>query len=57
MKSKILIIEDEIAFWQHYQRKLSPLEMIFETAATPVEAISKLAQFSPDISIDLVSVK
>ncbi len=49
MKSKVLIIEDEIAFWQHYQRKLSPLEMIFETAATPVEAISKLAQFSPDI--------
>ena len=49
MKTKILIVEDEIAFWQHYQRKLSSLEMVFETAVNPTEAIPKLTQFDPDI--------
>ena len=47
--TKVLIIEDEVAFWSHYQRKLSPLGLTFETAASPMEAAEKLTIFVPDI--------
>ena len=47
--AKVLIIEDEVAFWSHYQRKLSPLGLTFETAASPMEAAEKLTTFVPDI--------
>ena len=46
--TKVLIIEDEVDFWSHYQRKLSPLGLTFEAAASPIEAAEKLTIFVPD---------
>jgi two-component system response regulator AtoC len=50
-QGKILIVEDETFYWNHYRRKLEPLGFWMETAANPKEAGSKLHHFAPDIII------
>ncbi|MCZ6680417.1 MAG: response regulator [Candidatus Poribacteria bacterium] len=45
----ILIVEDEVSYWTHYQRKLAPLGFRFETAINPKAASTKLEQFKPDL--------
>ena len=38
----ILIVEDEVSYWTHYDRKLAPLGFRVETAINPKEAETKL---------------
>ena len=45
----ILIVEDEVSYWTHYQRKLGPLGFGFETAANPKAASDKLKGIQPDL--------
>ncbi|MCH8294339.1 sigma-54-dependent Fis family transcriptional regulator [Candidatus Poribacteria bacterium] len=45
----ILIVEDEIPYWTHYQRKLAPLGFRFETAICPKEAREVLKRTQPDL--------
>jgi DNA-binding NtrC family response regulator len=45
----LLIVEDEVLYWAHYERKLAEFGFQFETARNPQAAREKLKQRRPDL--------